>query len=146
MNQLYNDPTMFVSSEFQPKESSEQHIPIIDALVNDNEGKFQVNVPNNGALEGIADDVVVEVPGIVSGRGVQPIHVGSLPKRLTLQILGTNVLRMEFGLEAFLSRDKEALLNMILMNRRTRSYEQAEGVMEALLALPFNEDLREHFG
>lgn len=145
MNQLYKKPSMLVSSEFPPKESSEQHIPIIDALVNDNEGKFQVNVPNNGALVDFAGDVVVEVPSIVSGRGVQPIHVGSLPKRLTLQILRTNVLRMEFGLEAFLSLDKTALLNMILLDHRTKSYEQAEKVMKSLLALPFNEDMKEYF-
>ena len=145
MNQLYKDPSTSVSSEFSPKASNEQHIPIIDALVNDNEAKYQVNVPNRGALTGFADDVVVEVPGIVSGRGVQPVHVGPLPKRLTLQILGTCVQRMELGLEAFLSQDKEALLNIILWNHRTRSYEQAEKVMEDLLALPFNEDLKAHF-
>jgi alpha-galactosidase/6-phospho-beta-glucosidase family protein len=34
---------------------------------------------------------------------------------------------------------------MILWNHRTRSYEQAEKVMEDLLALPFNEDLKAHF-
>jgi alpha-galactosidase len=145
MNQLYKDPSTPVSSEFSPKASNEQHIPIIDALVNDNEAKYQVNVPNRGALTGFADDVVVEVPGIVSGQGVQPVHVGPLPKRLTLQILGTCVQRMELGLEAFLSQDKEALLNMILWNHRTRSYEQAEKVMEDLLALLFNEDLKAHF-
>jgi len=145
MQRLYADSSASVSKEFPPNASSEQHIPIIDALVNDNEGKFQVNIPNKGALEGFGDDVVVEIPGIASGRGVQAIHVGALPRRLTLQVLRTNVTRMELGLEAFLSGDKEALLNMILLNRRTRRYEQARNVMEALLALPFNEDIRKHF-
>ena len=145
MQRLYEDSSASVSKEFPPSPIEEQHIPIIDALVNDNEGKFQVNVPNKGALEGFGDDVVVEVPGIVSGRGVQAVHVEALPKLLTMQILRTNVMRMELGLEAFLSGDKEALLNMILLNRRTQSYEQAKKVMEASLALPFNEDLKKHF-
>ncbi len=145
MNRLYNDPSISVSSEFPPKASNEQHIPIIDAIVNDHEAKYQVNVPNKGALVGFADDVVVEVPGLVSGRGVQPVHVGQLPKRLTLQILGACVHRMELGLEAFLSHNKEALVNMVLWNHKTRSYEQAEKVVEDLLALPFNEDLKAHF-
>ncbi len=145
MNRLYNDPSTPVTSEFPPKASNEQHIPIIDALVNGNEAKYQVNVPNKGALAGFADDVVVEVPGLVSGRGVQPVQVGQLPKRLTLQILGTCVHRMELGLEAFLSHNKEALVNMVLWNHKTRSYEQAEKAVEDLLALPFNEDLKAHF-
>ena len=145
MYQLYEDHSAKVSKEFPPRASGEQHISIIDALVNDNEGKFQVNVPNDSALEGIADNVVVEVPGIVSGRGIQPVRVGALPRRLTLQILRTNVLRMEQGLEVFLTWDKAALLNMILSDHRTESYRQAQEVMESLLALPFNEDIREHF-
>jgi len=145
MYQLYEDSSAQVSKEFPPTASGEQHIAIIDALVNDHEGKFQVNVPNGGSLEGIADDVVVEVPGIVSGRGIQPLHVGALPRRLTLQILRTNVLRMEQGLEAFLTADKGALLSMILSDHRTRSYRQAQEAMESILALPFNEDIREHF-
>jgi len=142
---LHKDSSAAVSKEFPPVMSNEQHIPIIDALVNDNEGSFQVNVPNKGALEGFRDDVVVEAPGMVSGKGVQPVHVGSLPRRLTLHILRTLVVRMELGLEAFLTGDKRVLLNMILSDHRTRGYEQAQKVMDAILSLRFNEDLKRHF-
>ena len=145
MFQIYRNPSASVSSEFPPVMSGEQHIPIIDAIVNDHEGKFQVNVPNHGALPGFGDDVVVEVPGIACGWGVKPIHVEPLPKHLTLHILRTHIVPMEMGLEAFLTGDKHVLLNMILSDHRTRSFEQAEKVMEAILALPFNEDLRKRF-
>ncbi len=143
--QLYRDPSESVSKEFPPVMSLEQHIPIIDALVNDNEGKFQVNVPNKGAIESFGDNVVVEVPGIVSGRGVQAIRVGTLPKHLALHILRTHIIPMELGLEAFLTGNKRVLLNRVLSDPRTRSYEQAQKAIEAILALPFNEDLRQHF-
>jgi len=145
MFQICKDSSVSVSSEFPPVMSGEQHIPIIDAIVNDHEGKFQINVPNHGALPGFDDDVVVEVPGIVSGCGVKPIHVKPLPKHLTLHIIRTHIVPMEMGLEAFLTGDKSILLNMILSDHRTRSYEQAQKVMEAVLALPFNEDLRKQF-
>jgi len=144
MRQLYEDSSTPVSKEFPPTMSGEQHVPIVDALVNDNEGKFQVNVPNRGALEGFRDDVVLEVPAIVSGRGVQPLHV-ALPKHLTLHILRTRISTMELGLEAFLTGSRQVLLNTILSDHRTRSHEQAQRVMQALLALPFNKALRNHF-
>jgi len=140
---LHSDPSALVSDEFPPVASGEQHVPIIDALVNDNRGCFQVNVPNGGALGGFGDDVVVEVPGVVSARGVQAVHVGNLPRHLTLHILRTLVMPMEQGLEAFLTRDKRALLDRILLDHRTRSYEQAKWLVDAILALPFNEDLRD---
>mgnify|MGYP000020464811 CR=1 FL=1 len=145
MFQIYENPLTKVSSEIPPSISGEQHIPIIDAIVNDNKGEFQVNVPNKGAIEGIADDVVVEVPAIVSARGVQTIHVGSLPKHLTLHILRTHVIPMEMCLEALLTGDKRILLNMILSDHRTKSYEQACKVLDAILNLPFNEDLKKIF-
>jgi alpha-galactosidase len=144
MRQLYEDSSTSVSQEFPPTMSGEQHVPIIGALVNDNEGKFQVNVPNRGALEGFRDDVVVEVPAMVSGRGVQPLH-GALPRHLTLHILRTRILAMELGLEAFLTGSRNVLLNTILSDHRTRSHEQAQTVMQDLLALPFNRALRDHF-
>jgi alpha-galactosidase len=142
---LYEDPAASVSKEFPPVISNEQHIPIIDAIINDQEGKYQVNVPNKGAIEGFSDNVVVEVPGIVSGRGVQAVKVGVLPKHLTLHILRTHIIPMELGLEAYLTGDKRFLLNRILSDPRTRSYEQAQKIMEATLTLPFNKDLKKHF-
>ena len=53
--------------------SGEQHIPLVDALVNDKERVFQINVPNDGAIRGIRNDVVVEVPAIVDGNGERKI-------------------------------------------------------------------------
>jgi alpha-galactosidase/6-phospho-beta-glucosidase family protein len=52
---------------------------------------------------------------------------------------------MELGLEAFLSCSKDALVNMVLWNHKTRSYEQAERVVEDILALPVNKDLKARF-
>lgn len=145
MSQLYRDSSAQVSKEFPPTMSREEHIPIIDALVNDNEGKYQVNVPNKGALLGFGDDVVVEVPGIVSGRGVEAVQVDGLPKHLTNHILRTHIVPMEMGLEAFLTGDRRILLNRILSDPRTKSYEQAVNVMDAVMNIPFNEDLKELF-
>jgi alpha-galactosidase/6-phospho-beta-glucosidase family protein len=91
------------------------------------------------------DDVVVEVPGTVSGRGVQTVHVGALPKGLKLHILRYRVIPMEVANESLLTGDKDLLLNRILLDHRTRTTEQAKRVMNTILNLPFNQDLLKHF-
>lgn len=139
------DPSVSVTKEFPPVKTNEQQVPIIDALVNNNEGRFQVNIPNNGVIPGIPDDVVVEVPAIINNRGVQAIHVGKLPQNLMLHAIIPRMLIMERALEAFLTGDKRILLSIFLHDHRTRSVEQAEVAVEALLALPFNRDIAEHF-
>ena len=69
MTQLTADPKASLVEAFGAKKTREQQVPIIDGLVNDNEGQFQVNVPNRGALEGVPEDVVVEVPAVVNKKG-----------------------------------------------------------------------------
>jgi alpha-galactosidase len=136
---------------FGDKKTREQHIPIIDALVNDHEGQFQVNVPNHGALEGVPDDVAVEVPAVVNKKGIQPLCVGSLPPKIMLEQIYPDWLNMERTLEALKSGDKSMLLWGILNSHQTRSYEQALQMLEALLAMEPNEpmhyieDINDHY-
>jgi alpha-galactosidase len=136
---------------FGDQKTREQHIPIIDALVNDHEGQFQVNVPNLGALEGVPDDVAVEVPAVVNKKGIQPLCVGSLPPKIMLEQIYPDWLNMERTLEALKSGDKSMLLWGILNSHQTRSYEQALQMLEALLAMEPNEpmhyieDINDHY-
>jgi len=136
---------------FGNKKTSEQHVPIIDGLVNDNEGQFQVNVRNEGALPGIPDDVAVEVPAIVNKKGIQPLRMQPLPPKVMLECIYPDWLGMERTLEALLSGDKSMLLFGVLQSHQTRSYDQAMEVMDALLNIEPNEpmayieDVNDHY-
>lgn len=136
---------------FGDKKTSEQHVPIIDGLINDNEGQFQVNVRNNGALPGIPDDVAVEVPAIVNKKGIQPLRMQPLPRKVMLECIYPEWLSMERTLEALKSGDKSILLYGILDSHQTRSYDQAMEVMEALLniepsePMAYIEDVNDHY-
>lgn len=145
MFRVYNNPSTPVKNLFPPFMSGEQHVPMVDAIVNDKESMFQVNIPNKGVIKGIPDDVVVEVPAILSGRGVQRTHVGELPKLLMLHVMIPRMLRMEWALEAFLEGGKDLLLEWLLNDQRTKSLEQAESVIKDILALPFNKEMAEHY-
>lgn len=54
-------------------------VDVIGAVVNDRDEVHPVNVPNRGALPGFPADLVVEVPGRVTGSGVEPLPQPSLP-------------------------------------------------------------------
>ena len=139
------DPKASVTGVFGKEKTREQQVPIIDALTNDVEGTFQVNVPNNGALVGDDDDVVVEIPALINRKGIQPLHVGSLPKKIMLEQIYPKVLGMERGIEAFKTGDKSMLLYDALESHQTRSYRQAAMVLEDLLSTPANRELAEHY-
>ncbi|MEM2111048.1 MAG: alpha-glucosidase/alpha-galactosidase [Candidatus Bathyarchaeia archaeon] len=145
MSELAEDPSSSLIGEFPPIMSGEQHIPIIDAIANDKETILQLNIPNKGAISGIPDDVVVEIPTLVSGRGIQGIHVGGLPKRLMLYGIVPRMRRMEQILHAFLNGDRKSLLLMLMEDPRTKSFEQAERLLKELLAQPWNAEAEKHY-
>ncbi|MBW2370381.1 MAG: alpha-glucosidase/alpha-galactosidase [Deltaproteobacteria bacterium] len=140
-----NDPKSSIAEAVGEEKSKEAIIPIIDALVNDREGRFQVNVPNQGALKGIPDNVVVEVLAVVSKKGIQPLHVSALPPRVMLMCILPHWLDMERNLLAFKTGDQSMLLWNTLDSHQTRSYDQAVDVLEALMTLEGHAEMREHY-
>ena len=151
MKEAAFDPKTRPIDLFGDERTSEQHIPIVDGLVNDNEGQFQVNLPNNGALAGIPNDVAVELPALVNSKGIQPLRVPPLPNKIMLECIYPDWLHMERGLEALESGDRSMMLYSVLESHQTRTYGQAMRVMDALLDIEGNEpmkhveDIREHY-
>jgi alpha-galactosidase len=143
--QLAQDTKASLVDALGKTKTHEQQVPIIDGLVNDNEGQFQVNVPNYGALPGVPDNVVVEVPALVNRKGIQPIRVEPLPPKIMITQILPHVLSMERMLLAVKTGDRALLLWNLLDNHATQSYGQAEDVLEAILNLDFNQEMNEYF-
>jgi len=130
------DKSTRLTDVFPPGSPSEEHFPLVDAIVNDQRCELQVNVPNRGAIEGITDDVVVEVPATCSIRGVQPYQVGKLPDKLMVNWMWPRLNRAERLISLATDPDASTLLAMILDDHRTSSYEQAVRFMRAALERP----------
>jgi len=143
-----SDQSVNLLKEFPPDvKSGEQHIQFIDALVHGNQERFVLNIPNKGPIiPGIPEDVVVEVPVMVDQKGIHPEEINPpIPKRIMSMYLAPRRLRMEWALEAFVSGDKRILQEILIRDPRTKSFEQAEAVIEEILALPFNKEMKKHY-
>jgi len=145
LEKIASDPNLLITEEVPPVLSDESVVPVINSIANDREAIYQVNVPNDGAIPGIPGDVVVEVPAAVSAKGVRPIRVTPLPRRVMEMVIKLRIFRMELGLEAFLTGDRDVLLEELLSDPRTRSLEQAEAVIDAIMRLDFNKAMAEHY-
>ncbi len=143
--QLAQDPKASLVETMGRTMSREQQVPIIDALVNDNEGLFQVNVPNYGALPGVPDDIVVEAPAIVNKKGIQPMRLDPLPPKIMLTQILPLVLSLERTLLAIKTQDRSLLLWSLLDDNDTRSYAQAEEVLDAILGQDYNREMNDYY-
>lgn len=145
LEEIAADPKKSITEEVPPVLSDESVVPVINSIHNDKEAIYQVNVPNNGTIPGVSHNVVVEVPGAVSAKGVRPVQVTPLSKRVLEMVIKLRIYRMELGLDAFLTGDKDVLIEELLSDPRTKNLEQAEAVLNALMSLEFNKGMAEHY-
>jgi alpha-galactosidase/6-phospho-beta-glucosidase family protein len=96
----------------QPEElqrSTEQLMPVMAALAGGPAGRFIVNVPNQGQIDNLPRDAVVECIAEVSSLGVQPLAAGSLP-HAAYAVIAPHVARQELIVEAALTHRGEPAL------------------------------------
>ncbi len=114
--------------------SGEQHIPFIDALENNHGNRFVVNIPNQGLIPDIADDVAIEVNAWVDKAGIHPEPIDPpLPKRVIQWYLTPRIMRMEWALEAFIKKDPMLIEEFLIRDLRTQSLEQVRSVVQEIM-------------
>ena len=141
------DESRPVSESFEPVQSKEQIVPIIDSLVNDVQRVFQVNIPNQGQIiKGFPEDLVIECQGVVNGAGIRGVTVPPFPPKLMAGAMIPRWHRAELQVEAIRTRDRQLLLHYLLQDQRSRSLQQAEALLDEWLTDPRNERTAAFFG
>ncbi len=136
-----------ITDEFPAKKTDEQIVPIIDSIVHDRAGVYQVNIPNRGGiLPGFPEDLVIECKGVVSAAGIRGIAVPPMPPRVNVGAMVPRWQRAELVVESLRQGDPQLLLAYLLYDQRTTSLGQAEALVEEWLADPRNERVARQFG
>lgn len=120
--------------------SGEQHVPFIDAIANNNQTRLVVNTLNRKdkhskgvVIQGLPGDCACEFPALVDSEGIHPEEINpKLTDRIVKWYLLPRILRMEWALEAFIKKDPSLIVEMLMRDRRTTSYEQAKAVVDEL--------------
>jgi Alpha-galactosidases/6-phospho-beta-glucosidases, family 4 of glycosyl hydrolases len=55
------------------------------------------------------------------------------------------ITRAEWAIDAFLEGGRDALFNWLIVDPRTKSNEQVNQVIDAILNMPGNEEMAKHF-
>jgi alpha-galactosidase len=146
IKQVGDDASARVTEAFPPKLSGEVMVPMIESLACDIPRVLVGNIPNAGSfVPGVPHNFAVEIPTLVSKHGIQGIKTDGLPQPLTAYILRDRVAPIEVELEAYQTGSKEGLLQLILMDPYTRSIDQACQLLDGIFALPFHEEMRQHY-
>lgn len=142
---VYEDPSGRVTDAFPREQSEEALAPFIEAMVTGREAKAILNVPNNGSIAGVPDDAVIEVAARIRDGRILVEKPAPLPRRLFVHVILPRLQRMERVLHAFKEGDRMSLILGVMEDPRTRSFEQAEALVEDILSQPWNAALKAHY-
>lgn len=139
------DEKVSITSVFPAEKSNEQIAPIIDSIVNNREGIYQVNIPNKGSVRGLPDDFFVEVPAYIDGSGIRRKDIYPIPPKIMHGALFPRWLLAERIIGAYRTGDIGYILQVYLSDHRTLSREQAEKTICDVAQLKGNESMAAHF-
>ena len=113
----------------------ERAIPIIEGIItNDNREEPSVNIPNDGIITNLPQDLVVECPAIVNKDGLTGVPLGEYPKGLAA-LLRTQASVQDLVVEAILTKSKKVALQALLADPVINSTSQAKNILESMLKL-----------
>lgn len=144
-NAAYNTEQK-VSDLIPAGHSGEPMIPLIEAIACDIERVVIVNTINDGEyVPGVPKDFEVEIPAVVSARGIRGIKTKALPRAVIARMYRDRIAPVEMELAAYENHSRELLIDLIMMDPFNRTKEQAEGLLDEILDLPYHKEMKEYY-
>lgn len=112
--------------------SFEQMAPVMAALSGGPACRFIVNIPNQGQIDNLPREAVVECVAYVDALGVRPIATGSLPYP-AYAVVAPHVARQELIVEAALTDRREPALAALITDPLATNPEIVEPLLNELL-------------
>jgi alpha-galactosidase len=98
------------------RSDSEGALEIIESIAGAiNHYHLAVNLPNQGYIPNLPEDAIVEVPGLVSGAGVQGVGAGPLPEPIA-ELCSRELAVVRLCVDAAVNGDRQAALQCLLLD------------------------------
>jgi len=111
----------------------EQLMDIIGSLETDARKVFSVNLPNHGAVSGLPEDAVLELPAAATSRGFAPLRVPDFPPALAA-LLMKHIGIAELTVEAALTGNRRLFVEAILASTCLPEPSRAGAMADEMLA------------
>ncbi len=107
-------------------------IPLVEGLESEEERELVLCVKNNGALKGLPDEAAVEVPSVVSNKGIEVRRVGESPcflKGLFYSVKASERLTVE----AVMQNSYDLALQALVIHPLVPSLSAARGFLDKMI-------------
>lgn len=120
---------------------TERIVPIMEGILTDSkQEELAVNILNDGIIDNLPRDLIVEVPAIVDKDGVHGVKLGTFPRGIA-GLLNNQVAVHDLTVEAALTGSRELALQALLVDPVVDNLKGAEQMLDMMLDLQ-----KEHLG
>jgi 6-phospho-beta-glucosidase len=112
---------------------SEIALEVMKAIFNNSDKTIVVNVPNNGAIQDLPNDAVVEIPCVVNASGIKALPIPEGYKPFWGLIASVKEYE-QLAVEAAVTGSRELALKALLAHPLVRDYDIAVPLLDELLA------------
>ena len=122
----------FKKGMFYKGSSGERAIPIIEAIISDgNSYESAVNIPNEGIVDNLPQDLIIECPVTVNKAGIRGVKWGNLPKNIAA-LLRIEASIQDLCVEAILHKSKDLAITALAVDPNVGSFEMAERIFNEI--------------
>jgi len=115
--------------------TGERAVPIIEAILEDrNSYEPAVNIPNDGLVDNLPQDLVLETSITVDKDGVHGVKIGTLPKGIA-GLLRIEASVQDVCVEAILKKSKELAITALAIDPNVGSFEMAEKIFDEMISI-----------
>lgn len=120
--------------KFGNEESGERAIALLEGIIEDKNTFEIVNIPNDGIIENLPQDLVIECTGKINRKGIHGIKLGKIPSSIATP-LRIEASIQDLCVEAILKESKDLAIACIAMDVNCGSFTMAERIYDEMYKL-----------
>ena len=127
--EMYNDEELCIKPALLDKRGGHKYslaaVSLINSLANDVNDIQVVNVKNNGTLDFLDDDAIIEAPSVIGADGAKPVKVENFTNQHIIALMRVVKAYEKFTVEAAITGSDEAAIKGLLVHPLVGDWEKA---------------------
>lgn len=127
--EMYNDEELCIKPALLDKRGGHKYslaaVSLINSLANDVNDIQVVNVKNNGTLDFLDDDAIIEAPSVIGADGAKPVKVENFKNQHIIALMRVVKAYEKFTVEAATTGSDEAAIKGLLIHPLVGDWEKA---------------------
>lgn len=134
--EMYQDENLVVNPELLGQRGGYKYslaaVSLIDSIANDKNDVHVVNIRNNGTLDFMDDDDIVEIAAVIGKDGAKPVPVEKVTNRHIISLMRTVKAYEKYTVDAAMKGSDEDALNALMMHPLCGDFAQAKACYEEM--------------